>query len=96
MVDLIGVGATVPIRVRNLSHKTWPSVRPHEEGLVGLRFRTFVDGTPRTLSGFIRLPADLAPGEEAVVWAGLWGNLSNAWLICAMKGPWERRARSPR
>jgi hypothetical protein len=66
------VGASFPVWVRNQSSVKWPSVGTDEEGLVGLTFRAGhpgENGTPTECGGFSRLPADLAPGQEAVVWA---------------------------
>jgi hypothetical protein len=68
----IMVGASFPVWVRNESSVRWPSVGTDEEGLVGLTFRTRRPGEnaePAECEGFSRLPADLAPGQEAVVWA---------------------------
>jgi hypothetical protein len=66
------VGASFPVWVRNESSVRWPSVGTDEEGLVGLTFRARhpgENGTPTECGGFSRLPADLGPGQEAVVWA---------------------------
>ncbi len=70
--NLILVGASFPVWVRNESSVRWPSVGTDEEGLVGLTFQARPSGENGTLTecgGFSRLPADLAPGQEAVVWA---------------------------
>jgi hypothetical protein len=66
------LGAAVPLRVRNDSGSPWPSVGFPEDGLVGVEFRAEprdADGALLPLDGFTRLPVDLRPGEEAVVWA---------------------------
>jgi hypothetical protein len=65
------VGASFPVWVRNESSVRWPSVGTDEEGLVGLTFRgrhPGENGKPTECAGFSRLPADLAPGQEGVVW----------------------------
>jgi hypothetical protein len=68
----VGVGVSIPLWVRNDSSVTWPSVGTDENGLVGLTFRgrdqSDNDGES-TCEGFTRLPADLEPGQDAVVWA---------------------------
>lgn len=68
----VGVGVSIPLWVRNDSSVTWPSVGTNEHGLVGLTFRARAhgdDGNEAPCKGFTRLPADLEPGQDAVVWA---------------------------
>jgi len=69
--DRMHMGLPLPLRIRNRGTLTWPGVGVSREGLVGVVFRVRRAGESdyQRMDRFNRLPTDLGPGQEAIVWS---------------------------